>query len=134
MDAITHPPAPVNEKVLDHVAGSPERERLVAALADYAGPRELDAVIGGVHRRSGGEAFTVVAPHDHQRVLATSAAGTGEDARAAIDAALQAAPAWRDLGFDDRAAIFLRAADLLSGPWRARANAATMLGQSKSVY
>jgi 1-pyrroline-5-carboxylate dehydrogenase len=134
MDAVTHPPAPVNEKVLDHAAGSRERDTLVAALAGFAEARELDAVVGGRRRRPGGEPFTVVAPHDHQRVLATSAAGTGEDARAAIDAALAAAPAWREVSFDDRAAIFLRAADLLSGPWRARANAATMLGQSKSVY
>ena len=134
MDAVTQPPAPVNEKVLDHIAGSRERDTLVAALATYAEPRELGAVIDGVHRRPGGEAFTVVAPHDHQRVLATSAAGTGEDARAAIDAALAAAPAWRATSFDDRAAIMLRAADLLAGPWRARANAVTMLGQSKSVY
>jgi 1-pyrroline-5-carboxylate dehydrogenase len=134
MDAVTHPPAPVNEKVLDHLAGSRERDTLVAALAEFAETRELDAVIGGSRRRPGGEPFAVVAPHDHRRVLATSAAGTGEDARAAIDAALAAAPAWREVSFDDRAAIFLRAADLLSGPWRARANAATMLGQSKSVY
>ncbi len=97
-------------------------------------PRELPAVIGGERRMPGGESFTVVAPHDHHRVLGTSAHGDQADARAAIDAALAAAPAWRGLSFDDRAAVLLRAADLLSGPWRARMNAAAMLGQAKTVY
>ena len=82
----------------------------------------------------GGAAFDVVAPHHHARVLGTSAHGDQTDARDAIDAALVAAPAWRELSFDDRAAVLLRAADLLSGPWRARMNAASMLGQAKTVY
>ena len=81
----------------------------------------------------GGEAFTVVAPHRHELVLGRSAQATATDVQAAIDAALGAAPAWRDLPFDERAAVFLRAADLLTSTWRDRLNAATMLGQSKSV-
>ncbi len=133
MDAVTAPPAPVNEPVLTYAPGTPERDDLVAALAEFRDKRELPAVIGGARRMPSGPAFDVVAPHDHHRVLGVSAHADQSDARAAIDAALAAAPAWRDLAFDDRAAILLRAADLLTGPWRARMNAATMLGQSKTV-
>jgi len=133
MDAVTAPPAPANEPVLTYAPGTPERDDLVSALAEFRDKRELPAVIGGSRRMPSGPAFDVVAPHDHHRVLGVSAHGDQSDARAAIDAALAAAPAWRDLAFDDRAAILLRAADLLTGPWRARMNAATMLGQSKTV-
>lgn len=134
MDAITHPPLPINEPVLGYAPGSPERAEIEAALATFAEPRELPAVIGGQRVMPHGASFTVVAPHRRARVLGTSAHGNQADARAAIDAALAAAPAWRELAFDDRAAVLLRAADLLSGPWRARMNAAAMLGQAKTVY
>jgi 1-pyrroline-5-carboxylate dehydrogenase len=134
MDAITRPPLPVNEPVLNYPPGSPERAEIQRALRDFAEPRDLPAVIGGRRRMPGGEPFSVVAPHDHERVLGTSAHGNQADTRAAIDAALAAAPAWRALSFDDRASVLLRAADLLSGPWRARMNAAAMLGQAKTVY
>jgi 1-pyrroline-5-carboxylate dehydrogenase len=134
MDAVTRPPSPVNEPVRDYAPGSRELSEIEAALRDFAAPRELPAVIGGERRMPGGEPFAVVAPHDHHRVLGTSAHGDQADAKAAIDAALTAAPAWRALSFDDRAAVLLRAADLLSGPWRARMNAAAMLGQAKTVY
>ena len=134
MDAVTHPPAPVNEPVLDYATGSAERAALVQALQAVTGPVELGAVIGGVSRRPSGEPFDVVAPFDHQRVLARSANSTQQDAEAAISAALDAAPVWQAMDFDDRAAILLRAAELLSGPWRARINAATMLGQGKTAY
>ncbi len=134
MDAITHPPLPVNEPVLDYAPGSPERTKLVEALSSFGEPLELDAVINGEKRRPSGEPFQVVSPHRHSRVLATSAHATGADAKAAVDAALAAATDWRALDFDARAAILLRAADLLVGPWRGRINAATMLGQSKTAY
>jgi 1-pyrroline-5-carboxylate dehydrogenase len=134
MDAITHPPMPVNEPVYDYAPGSRERVEIEATLKEFAEPRELPAVIGGRRRMPGGAPFTVVAPHDHHRVLGSSAHGNQADARAAIDAALAAAPGWRALSFDDRASVLLRAADLLSGPWRARMNAAAMLGQAKTVY
>lgn len=133
MDAITTPPAPVNEPVLSYAPGSAERAELDAALADFTQQRELPAFIGGEDRMPSGPAFTVVAPHDHQRILGISGHANQTDARAAIDAALAAAPAWRELSFDDRAGILLRAADLLTGPWRARINAATMLGQAKTI-
>ncbi len=134
MDAITTPPAPVNDRVHDYAPGSPERADLTAALATFADARELPAVIGDTVAIPGGAPFQVTAPHDHARVLGTSAHATAADTTAAIDAAMAAAPAWRELSFDDRAAVILKAADLLSGPWRARMNAATMLGQAKTAY
>jgi 1-pyrroline-5-carboxylate dehydrogenase len=134
MDAVTHPPLPVNEPVLDYAPGSAERATLIAALEAVTEPVELDAVIGGMGRHPGGEAFDVVAPFDHRRILATSANSTQADAADAVKAALDATQDWRALDFDARAAILLRAADLLVGPWRARVNAATMLGQAKTAY
>ena len=76
----------------------------------------------------------MVQPHEHKTVLGVLKNATRRDAQAAVRAAADAAPAWRALSFDDRAAIILKAADLLAGPWRARLNAATMLGQSKTVW
>ncbi len=136
MDAVTHPPAPVNEPVLDYAPGSSERARLEVALAELGGqgPVELPHVIDGKRVRGSGKAVKVVQPHAHRHVLGTLRDGTAKDAQAAIDAAMAAAPGWRALSFDDRAAIILKAADLLAGPWRARINAATMLGQSKTAY
>jgi 1-pyrroline-5-carboxylate dehydrogenase len=134
MDAITTPPAPVNEPIRTYAPGSPERATLAGALDELAAaPAELTMTIGGAQRMGGGAAIDVVAPHRHALVLGRSAQATDSDVSSAIDAALAAAPAWRELPFDERAAVFLRAADLLSGPWRARVNAATMLGQSKTV-
>ncbi|MHA6623385.1 L-glutamate gamma-semialdehyde dehydrogenase [Pseudonocardia sp. DLS-67] len=135
MDAITSTPVPRNEPVRDYAPGSPERTSLRAALAQMGGTRhDLTATVDGRQQMASGTPFDVVAPHDHARVLGTSAnAGHGE-AKAAVEAALRAAPAWRELPFEARASVLLRAADLLSGPWRDRINAATMLGQSKTCY
>ncbi|MBP6997017.1 MAG: L-glutamate gamma-semialdehyde dehydrogenase [Phycicoccus sp.] len=136
MDAVTSVPAPVNEPVLDYAPGSPERARLETALAELQaqGPIELPHTIGGKRVTGSGRKVKVVQPHAHKQVLGTLRNGTKADAAAAIDAATAAAPAWRDLAFDDRAAVLLKAADLLAGPWRAKINAATMLGQSKTAY
>ncbi|TWF79307.1 delta-1-pyrroline-5-carboxylate dehydrogenase [Pseudonocardia hierapolitana] len=135
MDAITTTPIPRNEPVRDYAPGSPERASLQAALAELGGMQhELTVTIDGRRHMAGGTPFDVVAPHDHAHVLGRSAnAGHGE-AKAAVEAALRAAPAWRALPFEARASVLLRAADLLSGPWRDRVNAATMLGQSKTCY
>ncbi|MGH3889562.1 MAG: L-glutamate gamma-semialdehyde dehydrogenase [Pseudonocardiaceae bacterium] len=134
MDAITSTPAPHNEPVRGYAPGSLERESLSRRLAELAAQRaELTMTIGGVSRMAGGEPFDVVAPHRHAHVLGASAQATAADVTAAVRAAMQAAPAWRELPFDERAAILLRAADLAAGPWRDTLNAATMLGQSKSV-
>ncbi len=135
MDAVTHVPAPINEPVLDYAPGSPERAALEVALADIgATHRDLPHTIGGKRVMGGGARIEVRQPHAHRKVLGTMRNATKKDAAAAVDAAVTAAPAWRDLSFDDRAAVILRAADLLAGPWRPRINAATMLGQSKTAY
>ncbi|MEU8530576.1 MULTISPECIES: L-glutamate gamma-semialdehyde dehydrogenase [Streptomyces] len=134
MDAVTQVPAPVNEPVHGYAPGSAERARLEAKLKELAdNPRELPMTIGGVKRMGGGERVDVVQPHNHKAVIGTFAGATQQDAQDAIDAALAAAPAWRAMSFDDRAAIILRAAELLAGPWRETLAASTMLGQSKTA-
>ncbi|WP_433698470.1 L-glutamate gamma-semialdehyde dehydrogenase [Nocardiopsis sp. CA-288880] len=134
MDAVTNVPLPQNEPVLSYAPGSAEREELVAKLEEL-GKESIDLPmrINGESRMGGGEPIDVVQPHRHAAVLGTMRNATHEDARAAVAAAKAAAPAWRAMSFDDRAAILLRAADLLAGPWRATINAATMLGQSKTA-
>ncbi|MCW2784849.1 MAG: pruA [Marmoricola sp.] len=135
MDAITHPPAPVNEPTLDYAPGSSERDAVQAELTRLtARTTNLPATIGGRQRSGGGAEFTVVQPHDHASILGVSRHSTKADAEAAVRAAAKAAAGWRALPFDERAAIFLKAADLLAGPWRAKLNAATMLGQSKTAW
>jgi 1-pyrroline-5-carboxylate dehydrogenase len=135
MDAVTSPPDPRNEPVRDYAPGSAERAELEGTLKTLgtADPIDLTLTIGGQQRLGGGEPLDVVQPHNHRAVLGTLRGSTHSDAAAAIDAAGAAAPEWRALSYDDRAAILLRAADLLTGPWHARLNAATMLGQSKTV-
>ncbi|MDQ1603529.1 MAG: 1-pyrroline-5-carboxylate dehydrogenase [Actinomycetota bacterium] len=134
MDAVTKVPVPVNEPVQMYAPGSPERAEIEGTLKRMASePRELTATIGGERRPGSGAPLDVVQPHNRHHVLGTIASATADDARAAIDAAKDAAPGWRALDYDDRAAILLKAADLLAGPWRATLNAATMLGQSKTV-
>ena len=134
MDAITHPPVPVNEPVRGYAPDTAERRSLVAKLSEFAtGGIELPMTIGGVQRMAAGEAIDVVQPHRHAAVLGTTAQATASDVEDAVEAAVRAAPAWRDLPFDERAAVFLRAADLLATTWRDTLNAATMLGQSKTV-
>jgi 1-pyrroline-5-carboxylate dehydrogenase len=135
VDAVTQVPTPANEPVLSYAPGSAERATLEERLKELATaePIELTATIGGQTRMAGGPAFDVTMPSDHAHVLGRANAATEEDASAAIEAAMQAAPEWAAMSFDDRAAIFLRAADLLAGPWRTTLNAATMLGQAKTV-
>ena len=135
MDAITEVPAPRNEPVLSYAAGSSERAAIEIKLKELAegDAVELTATIGGTRRMPAGEPFSVTMPSDHGHVLGRSAQATEADAADAIEAATAAAPEWAALSFDDRAAIFLRAADLLAGPWRSTLNAATMLGQGKTV-
>ncbi|WP_436774482.1 L-glutamate gamma-semialdehyde dehydrogenase [Yinghuangia sp. YIM S09857] len=134
MDAVTQVPAPVNEPVRTYAPGSPERARIEAELKRQAGTRvELTQTIGGVRSTGRGARTEVVQPHHHRAVLGEFAASTQDDARAAVAAAKAAAPGWQALSFDDRAAVLLRAAELLAGPWRERIAAATMLGQSKTV-
>ncbi|MCA0253217.1 MAG: aldehyde dehydrogenase family protein, partial [Actinobacteria bacterium] len=126
MEAVTRVPQPANEPVRGYAPGSAERESLRQALASLPS----DPIEVGVE---GGQVLQVRMPSDHGTLLArVHQAGAG-DAAAAIAAARRAKPGWAGLDFDERAAIFLRAAELLAGPWRDRLNAATMLGQGKTV-
>ncbi|RKT11114.1 delta-1-pyrroline-5-carboxylate dehydrogenase [Streptomyces sp. 1114.5] len=135
MDAVTQVPAPVNEPVHSYAPGSPERARLEAKLKELGGqePVQLTMTINGERRMGGGTEIHVVQPHNHAARLGTLRNATQADAQEAIDTALAAASAWQALSFDSRAAIFLKAADLLAGPWRETLAAATMLGQSKTA-
>ena len=135
MDAITAITTPVNEPVLSYAPGSPERGRMQAKLSQFgADPTEICHVIGGHHRRGDGRLVSVLLPHHHGTALGSFKEATARDAQDAADAATSAARGWSELSFEDRAAVFLRAADLLSGPWRETLLATTMLGQSKTVY
>jgi 1-pyrroline-5-carboxylate dehydrogenase len=135
MDAVTNVPQPVNEPVHDYAPGSPERQALTSQLEQMADEHvELTMSINGEHRMGGGEPIDVVQPHNHKAQLGAMRDATADDVRQAVVAAKAAAPAWQHMSFDDRAAILLKAADLLAGPWRTTLNAATMLGQSKTCY
>ncbi|GAA1878398.1 L-glutamate gamma-semialdehyde dehydrogenase [Asanoa iriomotensis] len=135
MDAVFTTPEPRNEPVRDYAPGSAERDSLQRRLAELAADRaELTMTIDGEQRMGAGDAIDVVQPHRHRHVLGVTHNASNADAQAAVTAAKAAAPMWRSLPYEDRAAIFLRAADLLAGPWRDTLNAATMLGQSKTSY
>jgi 1-pyrroline-5-carboxylate dehydrogenase len=127
-------PAPQNEPVLNYGPRSLERAALKAAL-DEARNTQLDIpmYIGGKEVRTG-KTLEIRPPHDHKHLLATYHDGDKTHVHAAIDAALAAKENWEALPWEQRAAIFLKAADLISGPYRAKINAATMLGQSKNAY
>jgi 1-pyrroline-5-carboxylate dehydrogenase len=135
MDAVTHPPHPVNEPNLAYAPGSPERKELEQELAKQQRRQaSLRAHIGGRRRNGGGAEIPVVQPHNHQHVLGVMRNSTTKDAEAAIKAAKDAALPWQRMPIDERCAIILKAADLLAGPWRQRLNAATMLGQGKTAF
>jgi len=135
MDAITDVPLPANEPIHDYAPGSGERTRITEQLRALAqDPIDLPHVIGGTHRMGGGKRVDVVQPHRHSARLGTFTNAEHSDASAAIEAAIAAKAAWEATPFDERAAVFLRAADLLAGPWREKIAAATMLGQSKTAY
>jgi 1-pyrroline-5-carboxylate dehydrogenase len=134
MDAVFAVPEPRNEPNRTYAPGTPERDSLRSRLAELAAQRlDLTMTIDGVQRMAGGDPIDVVQPHRRRHVLGVTRNATVADAQAAVAAAKAAAPMWRRLSFEDRAAIFLRAADLLAGPWRDTLNGATMLGQSKTV-
>lgn len=127
-------PAPVNEPILGYAPGSKERELLKAALADARSQViDIPMYIGGdeVYTEDKGK---VTPPHDHQHLLANFSKGNKNHVNMAIDAALAAKADWENLAWEHRAAIFLKAADLIAGPYRYKLNAATMLGQSKNAY
>jgi 1-pyrroline-5-carboxylate dehydrogenase len=127
-------PHPVNEPVKGYAPGSPEKAELKARLAQMAGEKiEIPVVIGGKPVRTG-KTSPAVMPHDHKHVLADyHMAGPGE-VQAAIAASREAWKDWSNWSLEDRAAVFLKAAELLTTTWRATLNAATMLNQSKTAF
>ena len=127
-------PAPRNEPVLAYTPGSPERKALRAELDRMAGQVvEITPRIGG-RRVTTGRTMDIVMPHDHRHVLAVGHKAGASEVQRAVDAAGAAHHDWSRLPWHERAAIFLRAADLLAGPYRMTLNAATMLGQSKTAH
>ncbi|MDH5283425.1 MAG: L-glutamate gamma-semialdehyde dehydrogenase [Gemmatimonadota bacterium] len=134
MSGTANIPQPHNEPVLAYAPGSPERATLKAALDRMADETiEIPVIIGGEEIRTGNQ-HSVVSPHEHRRVLAKAHQGDEQLVRRAVTASREAWREWSAMRFEDRAAVFLKAADLLAGPWRATVNAATMLGQSKTAY
>jgi len=132
--AVFRLPDPVNEPVRSYAPGTPEREELRVRLAQMQSERiEIPLVIGGKEVRTG-ETFEAVMPHDKDHVLADVHKGGPEHVQQAIDAAGAAWHDWARTPWEERAAVFLRAAELLAGPWRATVNAATMLNQSKTAH
>ena len=132
MDAVTNVPQPVNEPVHDYVQPRTGKAHRQAQKEKHRQTRRADHGDRLVeHRLGAGEHIDVVQPHNRKALLGTLGDATAADVRQAVDAAKAAAPAWQAMSFDDRAAIFLTAADLLTGPWRATLNAATMLGQTE---
>ncbi|CAN6484063.1 unnamed protein product [Victoria cruziana] len=133
MTCIPNPYQAGNEPVLTYRPGSPERAELEGELQrQYAQRSDIPLVIAG-KRIYTVEREQVVCPHEHGHVLATLNQASSLEAQQAVDAAVAAQAVWSRWSFEERAAVFLKAADLLAGPWRARLNAATMLGQSKNV-
>ena len=127
-------PVPVNEPVKSYMPGSPERNTLKTTLSEMRSKVvELPMVIGGKAVTSSRK-MEIHPPHDLKHLLGYFYQGDESHVNQAIDAALEAKSAWAELGWQHRAAIFLKAADLLAGPYRAKINAATMLGQSKNAY
>lgn len=127
-------PVPVNEPVLTYAPGTHERQALKAALEEARAKEEdIPMYIGGEEIRTERK-HPVNPPHNHQHVLGYFHEGDKSHVEQAIKAAMGAKEAWENMAWEQRAAIFLKAADLLAGPYRAKINAATMLGQSKNAY
>lgn len=127
-------PAPVNEPIKSYASGSPERKELQAMLKELRS-KELDIpmYIGGKEVRSN-DKIRLAPPHDHKHTLGHFHKSNKEHVTQAINAALAAKPRWEALAWEHRASIFLKAAELIAGPYRAKLNAATMLGQSKNAF
>ena len=134
MSGVPNIPRPRNEPILNYAPGSAERAALKARLASMAGETaEIPVIVGGKEIRTG-NVIDVTSPHDHKRVLAKAHLADAKTIEAAIASSLAAWKQWQGTRFEDRAAVLLKAADLLAGPWRATVNAATMLGQGKTAF
>ncbi|GAB3286725.1 L-glutamate gamma-semialdehyde dehydrogenase [Hymenobacter tenuis] len=127
-------PVPINEPVKAYAPNSPERTELLKMLKELKQQeRDIPMHIGGQEVRTG-KTQRIFPPHDHKHTLGYFHEGDASHVQQAIDAALAARTEWAELPWEQRAAIFLKAAELLAGPYRARLNAATMLGQSKNAF
>ena len=134
MNGTPNIPPPRNEPILNYAPGSPEHAALKAELKSLGGSvTEIPVIVNGQDLRTG-KTVRVVAPHRHTHHLASTQQADGRAIGNAIAAARRAQREWGSWRFEDRAAVFLKAAELLAGPWRQRLNAATMLGQSKTVF
>ena len=133
-DGIFSPPIPVNEPVRGYAPGSVERASIQARLESMGNEKwDLPNVIGGEHRRSN-NTIDVVEPHQHSNVIGHLHLASEVDIQDAFNAAAAAKEDWANASWEDRSAVFLKAAELLQGPWRDEMNASTMLGQSKTVH
>ena len=128
-------PYPINEPVLSYAPGTPEREALQAAYQTmYNQPPIEVPMYLGAERVTTDDKRIMTPPHEHGKVLGHFSYGTEAHVTQAIDAALEARKSWANLGWEHRAAVFLKAADLIAGPFRAKMNAATMLSQGKNCF
>ncbi len=129
-----HVPVAVNEPVKSYAPGSPEREEVLLTYKDLWNTNtEVPLYIGSEEIKTG-DTKTINPPHDHKHVVGTYHLAKKKDVEKAIAESLEARKKWSKLEWEQRAAIFLKAADLISGPYRQRINAATMIGQSKNIY
>jgi len=127
-------PSPRNEPILSYAPGSPERATLKAELARLSGEvADIPAIVGGKEIRSG-DMLDVTSPHKYRHVIARAHLATADTVRAAAKSAIESQRDWAAMRFEDRAAVFLRAAEMLATTHRALLNGATMLGQSKTVF
>jgi 1-pyrroline-5-carboxylate dehydrogenase len=132
-NAFFNVPKPVNEPVKAYAPGSPERKSIEKTIKELKGTTiDIPMFIGGKEVRTD-DKHTIHPPHEIKHTLGTYSKGTAKHVQQAIDAALAAKPKWEALPWEDKAAIFLKAAELLAGPYRDVVNASTMLGQSKNV-
>ncbi|MBN1159496.1 MAG: L-glutamate gamma-semialdehyde dehydrogenase [Bacteroidales bacterium] len=127
-------PEPQNEQILSYAPGTRERDELKQLIWDFRKNKtEIPMFIGGREVRTG-KLIEINPPHDHQHILGYYHQGAEKEVGLAIDAAIKARELWSSMSWEERASIFLKAADLLSGPYRLKINAATMLGQSKNIF
>src|SRR6478736_7399750 len=132
--AIFRVPEPINEPVRIYAPGTPEREELRLRLQQLESQQlDIPLVIGGEEVRTG-DTFEAVEPHNRSHVLASVHKGGASEVERAVAASAEAWSDWSRTPWEERAAVLLRAADLLAGPWRQTLNAATMLGQSKTAH
>jgi 1-pyrroline-5-carboxylate dehydrogenase len=127
-------PVATNEAVKSYEPGSPERKELISTYKEMKNTTIDVPLYIGNEEIFTSETMNMTCPHDHQHILGKASVGSAEHVQAAIDSALQARSQWAAMPWNQRVAIFLKAADLLAGPFRAKINAATMLAQSKNVF